>query len=252
MTKFKYEGVTLVPGQLGNLLPYGELWKCLAPLSGFGEPEARLTEIQGTEMASPDHSQNSLIEPSHQPSYRSDNRIVSIHQQSGSQQELQSNQSAYGDSAVGGLTSPERIFSKKQVPVIERQSDTFAARAEREGVRPWSRGLSDDRWILRPEEMWKMNHRPTSVSTTSPHAPCSEEEIAKKKATMEATSASQRLHDQSSPQWAISLPEANLAASDESSPTKAKDTTKQPDALMGYAQLTGPNHMESDSHETQR
>ncbi|KAL9125123.1 MAG: hypothetical protein Q9217_005622 [Psora testacea] len=51
---------------------------------------------------------------------------------------------------------------------VAHQTKTFAQLAQEQGFRDWNNTVFDDRWLLRPEEMYKIDNRHKSVLTVSP------------------------------------------------------------------------------------
>lgn len=62
------------------------------------------------------------------------------------------------------LNQSDNIVPNTTLP----QNTNFSQLAEHQGIHDWNNSVFDDRWLLKPEEIWNLEARRESVTTISP------------------------------------------------------------------------------------
>ena len=88
------------------------------------------------------------------------------------------NISTYGGTNNSPFSSESEIHPSSGVPLnqsdgnmpttTQPQHANFSQLAEHQGIHDWNNSVFDDRWLLQPEEIWKLEARHDSVITVSP------------------------------------------------------------------------------------
>lgn len=133
-----YRGVTLAPGQRGSLTAYGQLASSTFPsdsaLRGFNGHEQPMSSL----------------------SRGVDHPLEGLPRQRTAAAEA-SQQDAHQDGQL--------LQANLQ---LDRGRISFSDLASQRGLRKWTDEIFDDRWVLRPDEMWNVDPRRRSVVTVSP------------------------------------------------------------------------------------
>ena len=165
--------MTLRPGQLGNLTTYGVLGSP-ASLTNSAPQVANVTQREYTQgdlraAESLVGLRASQVASSQNPEPKDPAINTTVRNLSNQSRVIDtpfSSDSEIHPSSGVPLNRPDNTFPTTTLP----QTSTFTESAAYQGIREWNNSVFDDRWLLKPDEMWKLDSRRASVVTVSPES----------------------------------------------------------------------------------
>lgn len=153
-----------MPGQSGHLTPYGDLGHLVSSTNPAPNPRDAMTQ----EAAHLGVNTQLIKKPVSIDIQRNPSALNTMTNNAsdlvGFSNSPPSSDAEIHPSAGASLEKLDGTADRK----MQHQTSTFPQLAKLEGIREWNNSVWDDRWLLKPEEMWNIDGRRQSVLTVSP------------------------------------------------------------------------------------